>query len=344
LIGAGTGGSLGLVLGGATKYVTGKIRAYNIEKLPTLEQVKDASQSAYKAADDLGIVLKPKSVMVGLDKAEDALKAEGVTRKSPLVHHQDVYKTLDYLKGSTKGISGMSWQDLENVRRQASTVARTSPNPEVRRLSGQIVQQLDDHVQTLQPQDFVKGTQATAGEAMKLTAQARESWKQSRKADTLQDLLTKVETNGEISQRTDAAELRSQLTRLKKSNEWKLFNSAEKAQLEAVISSGNIEKVFDKVNGFNFGKVGTAASAVTAVQTSGASLVPQIAMYGIGKVKDAGLIKETEQIARQVASGKTVPQLFTPTGATGVGRLSGSIGGLGLTEYAREQRKKAVTP
>jgi hypothetical protein len=162
----------------------------------------------------------------------------------------------------------------------------------------------------------------------------------------LQDLLTKVETNGEISQRTDAAELRSQLTRLKKSTEWKLFNSAEKAQLESVISRGNIEKVFDLANGMNFGqgKVATATSTVAAVSGGAPVIAGQIAMYGAGKLRDAGLIKETEQIARQVASGKTVPQLFTPTGAASVGMLSGSIGGLGLTEYAREQRKKAVTP
>jgi hypothetical protein len=145
------------------------------------------------------------------------LAKDGITPKSPVQAHRQVFEIVDYFKQAASGKANLTWRDLENLRRSAADVSRTSTDPTVRKYVGQIVDDFEDLIGNLQPQAFSSAAgPAKTAEALRLTRDARQRWKQSSKAELLAEIGRKVEVGQLSSQRTDTRAIRTAITSLMK--------------------------------------------------------------------------------------------------------------------------------
>lgn len=306
-----TGAALGAVTGGvvgAATNVLGKtaealLRNQQAKNLPSPDQVRTAASAVYDKANSLGIYVKPQPLLDSFADLRKQLATQGITERSPIDANKNVLGLITQLEDSI-GTQKLSWPQMEQLRTTAVTMARESTDPATKRLAGEVVGHLDDTVSKLTPSAFMKGG-ASAEEALKLTQEARTAWKQSRKADVLQDLLTKAETASDMPRRSEASEIQTKLTSLINSKKFNMFSETEKNMLKAAQKSSSTDKIAEFLSNFQAGKnvrTGLAAGALTvAAPQIGVPL--QLAAYGLGAGRDVGARMGASNLVREIASG-----------------------------------------
>jgi hypothetical protein len=230
----------------------------------------------------------------------------------------------------------VTWQVAEKMRSVASGYARDKQSSDrLKALAGQVVEKIDDTVANLKPSDFVKGA-ADAGQAMKLTTEARQAWKQSRKADIFENILTKAETTAGQPGRSEAKEIQTKLTSLINSKEFNLFSKPEQEMIKAAQKSSTPDKIAAMLsnlqiskNMFLGGGATTAATLLTMNPYVGAGL--QGAAYGAGALRNLVKRNEVTNLSKEIASGtRYSPKINTDlmNYIAGAGGLMTAPGGL----------------
>jgi hypothetical protein len=172
--------------GRALKWIAGRPA---LSKLADPETIKKQAAQLYDEADSLGVSVKPKALQAGVNNIVSNLAKDGITPKSPVQAHRQVFEIVDYFKQAASGKANLTWRDLENLRRSAADVSRTSTDPTVRKYVGQVVDDFEDLIGNLQPQAFSSAAgPAKTAEALRLTRDARQMWKQSSKAELLAEI------------------------------------------------------------------------------------------------------------------------------------------------------------
>ena len=328
LQGAVLGGATGLAAGAATNVLGSAAEAFlrnqQAKKLPTAQQVREVAGAVYDQANNLGVAIKPKPLLDSLETLKASLAKQGVTERSPLEANQKVLGLIAQLEDSI-GSQRLSWQQVEQLRQTASTMARDSLDPATKRLAGEVVGHLDETVSKLPPSAFIKGA-GNAEEAIKLTNQARDAWKQSRKADVLDELLNKAVTVGEKSTGNEAKDIQQRLTTLINSRKFNMFTEAEQNLIKAAQKSSSVDKIADLLSRFQAGASGRnlwislGAATVAPMTTLGL----QTAAYGAGAARSAISQAEVANLAREIANKAPYkPQISQDT-------LTQLGGGLGL--------------
>jgi hypothetical protein len=176
--GAGLGGkALGSVLASGVGKVAGAFNSRPV--IPTADEVRQAAQSAYKAADDAGVIINPSAS----SRLADALKGDMADfGYSP--HMQPMGRgVLDEL-GNIEG-QNVTMKGLETFRKVAGRL-RESQNPSEQTLGNRIVGGVDNFASGLGPNDVISGNPQAAVGALQ---DARSLWMRSAKASDLQDAL-----------------------------------------------------------------------------------------------------------------------------------------------------------
>lgn len=332
--GAAFGGLIGGALGGAVKLGTSLTADKAAMKgWQSIQEVKDQSSRLFQEADDLGISFKPSYFNKVSDDIESRLAQDGVTRTSPLNAHQEVYKAVDYIKQAGAGDKPLNWGEMQAIRQQLSTEARTATDANYRRLVGGLVDDLDTALLKVQPKDLQGATPETVAKAYGKAKEAREGWKQALKAETLDDILYKVDAKGEVAVQSDTKAIKSAISSLMSNKrKWNLYTSQEKAMIAQVGSSGLVGKGLDLAERLNRGALGSISSAGAAIQSGGLSLLGNAAIAGAGKVRDIGTRSALEKVSKAVANKQALPVNYTAKGAFGVGLGGGYDGGNRFTE------------
>ncbi len=334
--GAAFGGALGGAIGGAVKLGTSLTAdKAAMQGWLSTQQVRDQASKLFQEADDLGISFKPTYFSKVSDDIENRLTKEGVTRTSPLNAHQEAYKAVDYIKQAGAGDKPLNWSEMQAIRQQLSTEARTSTDANYRRLVGGLVEDLDNALLKVQPKDLQGATPQTVTQAYGKAKEAREGWKQSLKAETLDDILYKVDAKGEVAVQSDTKAIKSAISSLMQNKrKWNLYTSQEKALITQVGSSGLVGKGLDLAERLNKGALGNVGSAGAAFQTGGLSLLGNAAIYGAGKARDASTRAELQTVSKAIANKQELPNHYTAKGAFGIGLGGGYDGGNRFTEMA----------
>lgn len=328
LQGAALGGATGLAAGAVTNVLGNTTEAFlrnqAAKKLPTAQQVRDVAGAVYDQANNLGVAIKPQPLLDSLNTLRSSLAKQGVTERSPLEANQKVLGLISQLEDSI-GTQRLSWQQVEQLRQTASSMARDSLDPATKRLAGEVVGHLDDTVSKLPTSAFIKGS-GNAEEAIKLTTQARDAWKQSRKADVLDELLNKSITVGEKATGNEAKDIQQRLTTLINSRKFNMFTESEQNLIKAAQKSSSVDKIADLLSRFQAGASGRnlwiSLGAATVAPMTTLSL--QAAAYGAGAARSAVTQSEVANLAREIANKSPYKPRIPQEALTQIG------GGLGL--------------
>jgi hypothetical protein len=310
--GAALGGVFGLGIGAAAKGVSKFVDSRAVKGLDDIQAVKASASELFKQADDLGITFKPQAIQRVATSIEDTLTKESVTRRSPLQAHVDAFRAVDYIKGAATGDKPLNWSELTSLRRELASDMATSKDPNTRRLLGTVLDEFDGAIVKVQPGDLQGATSATVMKAFKTTKEAREGWKQAAKAERLENLLFKVESNGDIAQRSDTKAIKAGIVQLRNNPKvWKQYTAKEKAMLNEIAATGTLEKAWDLVEGvgrLSNGRLSSLVQAGAAIQSGGASLLGQAAVTGIAAGRDAAARGQVNQVKKLIANNRQAPE------------------------------------
>jgi hypothetical protein len=332
--GAATGLATGAAFNIGGKVAESVFRTRAAKDLPTPQAVRDKAGAIYDQANSLGVTLQPTAITGGLADLRAALAKEGVTPTSAAADDKEAMALIGKLETMATN-QPVTWQVAEKMRSVAAGVARDKNSSDtLKRLAGQVVEKIDDTVANLKPTDFVKGA-ADAGQAMKLTTEARQAWKQSRKADIFENILTKAETTAGQPGRSEAREIQTKLTSLINSKEFNLFSKPEQEMIKAAQKSSTTDKIASMLSNLQIGKsmfIGGGATATTAFVGSpmlAAGL--QAAAYGAGGARNIAKRSEVTNLSKEIASGtRYSPKINTDlmNYIAGAGGLMTAPGGL----------------
>jgi hypothetical protein len=272
---AAYGGAAGGLAGGAIKLGTNALARRAASKaIPTREALKEASAAAYQAADDAGIVFRPRAIQNLSMKVKSELADFGYTPKlQPRI--QATLEEIDRLSSENVTLKG-----VETLRRIAKA-AGSSTDASERALSQRIVSQIDDLMVGAQPGDVVMGDLKAGTAALK---EARSLWSMKAKSDVIAEMMEKAQNSApnfsgsgmENAMRTQFRQLANNPKRLR------VFTPAEQEAIKKVARGGPIENALRMVGKFApTGIVSTALSGGAGAAIggpAGAVALPTIGM------------------------------------------------------------------
>jgi len=298
-----TGGLL-VGLTGAKSY-----RGLTRDKIPvfTPEMAKNQARASYTKVKEAGVDIKGQTLTKAVDDIETRLLAEGLLPEIPA--HREVLAQLGPFK--TAAATGkVSFENLDTLRSQISTAAREAGNDTQRRLLGIILDELDQKIGTIQPNDLIGSTGTQLGKALSSVREARDAWRRAAKASIFEDALEVATRKGVDPKGREGELIRKNFENLyANKNKMKLFSEAEQEAIKRVASGGNgLTQLLNYAARFNpqrsqlmtVGYVGTAGL--------GGGIPAMLGAAG-GYGADVALRQIQQQAAKnvisQISSGKT---------------------------------------
>jgi hypothetical protein len=186
----------------------------------SVDALKTAADTAYKAADAAGVTFSPQSYGALVDDINAKLKSEGfVPKLNPTIakavnvldDYRDQPQSLTQLKELRKGLSDL----------------KASPEPNVRRLAGDIVSRIDKYVEQPPANAIISGDPA----GIAALNEGRSMWARMRKSETVENILKNVDLS-----KSDAADaIQSQFASLAKNDRRMMgFSDAERAAIRQI--------------------------------------------------------------------------------------------------------------
>lgn len=230
------------------------------EAAPTKEALKAASQAAYKRAEDAGAVISEDSFSKAQQVTASMLEKEGI---DPTLHPS----TTAALKRFTAENGPITLGKLETLRRIAKD-AESTQVPADRRLAGKLVDTIDNYAETLAQKDFTAGSP----EAVAALKDARNLWSRSRKAETLDELVSRAELSApNFSASGMENALRTEFRNLAKNQaRMRVFTAEEQAAIRRVAKGGATENALRMLGKFApTGAVSTTLSGAAGFMAGG---------------------------------------------------------------------------
>lgn len=186
LYGAGFGATTGAAGGAAARIGAGKV---DTAALPTADDLKQAAKVAYQQADDAGVVISKDA----LGRVRDDL----VREFTDFGYHPELQSgakvalsEIDRLAGGNATLKGV------DTARKIAGNAFQPMNKSNNALTGKVTSALDDLVANPRAGDILAGDAQAASQAIK---EARGLYGQSRKLETVQDLMKKAGLDTAVS-------------------------------------------------------------------------------------------------------------------------------------------------
>lgn len=275
-----------------------KVKGAFTSKAPTpavSEVARQAGNTAYQAVDDSGVVLKPEAMQRLIGKAKTDLAEWGVDD----VLQPGASRAMQRLAES--GDDNITLKGVEILRRIAGRVSNPQ-NPSDEAAAGKIIDHIDDFMESLTPDDVLQGN---ADDAVALLKQARASWADFRKAQMIEQAITRAEdrasTTGTGGNLVNSVRqnLRQILDSPKKSRG---FTTAELAEIRKVVNGGPVENVARWLSTFAPSRGGANAwLALFAQSIPGGGAIPAVGEVAHAVAK-RGVLNEARRLPQIMAS------------------------------------------
>ena len=261
-------------------------------------EFKAASQSFYKAADEAGVVVKPKSYGV---LANDIFQTAAKERLDPTLTPGSTAAVKRIMENADPKVGPVSFQTLDTMRQiagDARQAAKAGSNDA--RVAGVIIDKIDDYVAKLSAKDVVAGNPKVAADTI---VKARDLWSRAAKLDRIEQIVDRATTSaGQFSGSGFENALRTEFRSLAKSKErMKQFSADEQKAIKLVArggTGGNIAR--------NVGRMAARGpvSAFTSGGT-GAAIGTAVLGPGLGTAIGGGTALVAGEIGRKVATALT---------------------------------------
>jgi hypothetical protein len=240
LIGGAAGGAgplLARAAGGVVRAVTGNRQPQFAA--PSREELRTQAQQAYARADEAGVVVGGPSWGTMVDDVIIRAQNEGL---HPSLHPRldGVLRTLDL---SADGITPQPLQQVELMRRVLNIAGR-SPDPDEQRLAGIVVDEFDDWLDNLTPNQVLAGDPEAAVAALN---EARAAWHTLRKADVIAQVNERAlnATGANYTQAGWETAIRQQLRAVANDpRRFNRFSPEEQAAILTVVRGGPVQNFF----------------------------------------------------------------------------------------------------
>lgn len=150
---------------------------------PSTQAIKDASQAAYKASEDAGVIIKP-NVLQDFSANVNAKLADLSYR--PALQPK-IGILLDEIASDTSR-GNITLKGVDGLRQVALGISRDG-NASERMMARKIVSYLDDSLSNLAPSDVIVTGTADPAEAVGALTKARMLWRTQAKSQVVDDLL-----------------------------------------------------------------------------------------------------------------------------------------------------------
>lgn len=185
IFGAG-GNVLGEAVGKTVDKVAGGVgRMAGINKTPrimTTDELKAASNAAYKAADDAGLIFKPTVIQRLAKEIEDDLADFGYMPEL----QPNVSKFLGAM--SSSGNNNVTLKHIDQIRKVAGLLAKGENGAE-REIAKQIIKKIDKHLDTINAGDILAGNRTQGVRALQ---EARKLWQSAKKSEMIEEAIEKA--------------------------------------------------------------------------------------------------------------------------------------------------------
>lgn len=302
-------GVAGAGLGALTGGVMGAVGARSAQKaadatVPSTEALKRASNAAYDAAEQAGVVVAPQSFNQAADDIAAIARQSGIDKT---IHPKATaaLARIDEARGQSPTL-----KDLDLLRRVVRSAASSNEADE-RRIAGIMIDKLDDYIGNLKPADVLAGDPAKATAAL---GEARDLWSRMRKGEIIEEMIDKAKTSAanfsgsgyENALRTQFRQLANNTKRMRG------FTDAEQEAIQKVARGGPIENAARMLGKFApRGVVSAALGGGIGFGMGGP--IGSAALMGAGEVGRRAATSMTnrnaELAAQLVRSGGNLPQL-----------------------------------
>ncbi len=239
-----------------------------VEAAPEIDQLKNTSRAVFDELDDSGVRIKPET-FENLNKTIKRNLKGFRERTAPQT--ANVLKEFDADVGKT-----LNFADFDELRTIAQGVARSLDSNESR-LGISIIETMDDFLDTISPDNLIKGGLKATDIAPKHRV-ARELWGRARRSETIMEAFDKAKNSPGGFEKGIVPQLRTILNNKKKA---KFFKPEEIKVMQEVVrgtTSSNLAKMIGRF-GFSGNIVGGAVGAAgggAILGTPGAIIIPVI--------------------------------------------------------------------
>lgn len=235
-VGAGVGGSRGVEKALGITQPAAQVAP------PTSAQLREYASSAYKAADDAGVVIAPDRFGTTVSQIASRVKDAGI---DPTLHPK---ATAALQRLVNVGDEPLTLKEAETLRRVIKDVA-SSPDASERRIARIMTETLDDFMLNLKGSDVLAGDGQKAGAVLK---DARNLWARMSKAETLEEAIEKAGVRaGQFSGSGYENALRTQFRQIAMNGKkMRMFKPEEQEAIKKVAMGGPMDNALRMLGKF----------------------------------------------------------------------------------------------
>jgi len=269
---------------------------------PTSDALRAEGNALYRQVDDAGVQIKPEAFGRARSEILDALQSSTGYDELPgpgslTPNTSRVMEIMDQSsqKMAAEPTAALPFSSLDKMRRQAGAAAGNVTNKTDQKAGVTVIQQLDDFVQNLGPDDLAGGD----ADALKgAIGKAREVWGRMSRSQVLDDAMEKSENYLSGS----ASGLRNQFKNILQNKKLSSqFTDAEKAALRSVTHGNALEQLINLAGG-GLAQMGSIGGGFAVGGVPGA-LLGTAAAAGQRKLAEAVTMRSAEKARAAIASG-----------------------------------------
>jgi len=281
-------------VGKATGDISGRI-ATGKQPTTTMAEVQQRASRAYTKVSDQGIEISGKNATNLVDKIKARLDAVDYIPENaaPVANILNKYESI-LQRGN------ITFDNVEQMRRLANNL-KSNPDKNIRRLAGEMVDSIDDHVAALSPKDVVSGA-GGIDVAVKTIMEARKDFRNASRASTLDNILNVAETKALNPTASESELIRQGFINLATNkNKMSLFNKDEQSAIKAVAKGSSLDPLLTLMAKFNPQRSQFMAGGAFAGSIAKPEIGIPIAAAGYGADKLQALLRR--QSAEKAMSG-----------------------------------------
>jgi hypothetical protein len=271
----------------------------------TMDEVRQRASRSYKAVDDAGIAVKPQSALSMVGDIRKSLDDANMIPGSPEAAAAE--RTLAQME-KIIGTQRVPFATVDRLRQLANQL-KGSSDPKESRLGSVAVDSIDNYITKLNGRDLIAG-QAGLDDAVKKVMDARKDWRNSSRAQVLEDALNVAEIKKEMPNASESELIRRGFVNIAANkNKMNMFSEQEQNIIKSVIKGGSLDPLLSFAAQFNpaRSKLSAAAYGVAATQTPMSAATLAGAGYTADTVQSVLRRRAAQQAANLIASGQGLP-------------------------------------
>lgn len=290
------------------------------QPLVTLDEIKKRAQQSYSTMENLGVQVKPKSILDTFDNIESKLVKENFNPK--LDTHKPVAQVLEQIR-TMVGQQRVPFTRLEQMR-SALVDLKNSKEPATRKYAGQAVAELDNYISNLGAKDIIAG-KANVGEAVKAVQTARKDWRNLSRATVIEDALNVAEAKALDPKASEGELIRRQLINLASNKDkMRVFTERERNAIKSVAGGPVADPLLSLLARFNPERSQLVTAGTAFAAGTNPALAIGVSGTGFAADKLQGMLRQraANRLISDIAQG-SLPTL--PPNMAWRGLLSGGM-------------------